>query len=174
MVSSCPSVSANNGHQWLDELHAANRCSGFLHDFLRLIEDGMLVVDDKARYNSETVARSLLRMEQKCGEDSSYYRSATTSQIDINTTPRTGIERRVKRSHGSGVSKDSFDGRDSTDTLGGDQTHSSLRVMTKKLKQTDTVTSYSCPFRKRNPVRFNVRDHSNCALKPHADISQVK
>ncbi|KAK1751331.1 hypothetical protein QBC47DRAFT_80983 [Echria macrotheca] len=32
----------------------------------------------------------------------------------------------------------------------------------------------SCPFRKRNPVRFNVRDHQNCAVQSFPDISQLK
>ncbi|KAL2262905.1 hypothetical protein VTK26DRAFT_9046 [Humicola hyalothermophila] len=32
----------------------------------------------------------------------------------------------------------------------------------------------SCPFRKRNPVRFNVRDHQTCAVQSFPDISQVK
>lgn len=32
----------------------------------------------------------------------------------------------------------------------------------------------SCPFRKRNPVRFNVRDHQSCAVQSFPDISQLK
>lgn len=32
----------------------------------------------------------------------------------------------------------------------------------------------SCPFRKRNPVKFNVRDHQNCAVQSFPDVSQLK
>ncbi|KAK3314497.1 hypothetical protein B0H66DRAFT_535412 [Apodospora peruviana] len=32
----------------------------------------------------------------------------------------------------------------------------------------------SCPFRKRNPVKFNVREHQSCAVQSFPDISQLK
>ncbi|KAK0651070.1 hypothetical protein B0T16DRAFT_453575 [Cercophora newfieldiana] len=32
----------------------------------------------------------------------------------------------------------------------------------------------SCPFRKRNPVKFNVRDHQSCAVQSFPDVSQLK
>ncbi|KXX75240.1 hypothetical protein MMYC01_208426 [Madurella mycetomatis] len=32
----------------------------------------------------------------------------------------------------------------------------------------------SCPFRKRNPVKFNVRDFQSCAVQPFPDIPQLK
>lgn len=36
------------------------------------------------------------------------------------------------------------------------------------------VLRLSCPFRKRNPVWFNVRDHQSCALVRFPDIPQLK
>ncbi|KAK1760094.1 hypothetical protein QBC47DRAFT_445 [Echria macrotheca] len=33
---------------------------------------------------------------------------------------------------------------------------------------------FSCPFRKRNPTRFNVRDHQHCAVQSFPDICQLK
>ncbi|KAK0710130.1 hypothetical protein B0T26DRAFT_679449 [Lasiosphaeria miniovina] len=33
---------------------------------------------------------------------------------------------------------------------------------------------YQCPFRKRNPVRFNVRDHESCARTPFHSISGLR
>lgn len=33
---------------------------------------------------------------------------------------------------------------------------------------------FSCPFRKRNPVRFNIRKSPNCALQSFPDFSQLK
>ncbi|KAJ4416342.1 hypothetical protein N0V85_002324 [Neurospora sp. IMI 360204] len=32
----------------------------------------------------------------------------------------------------------------------------------------------SCPFRKRNPEKFNIRDHEACAVRHYRDISQLK
>ncbi|KAK4211239.1 kinase-like domain-containing protein, partial [Rhypophila decipiens] len=39
---------------------------------------------------------------------------------------------------------------------------------------TDSVTAYTCPFRKRNPLKFSVTDHTTCALSSYPDIPQVK
>lgn len=33
---------------------------------------------------------------------------------------------------------------------------------------------YACPYRKRNPLRFNIRDHPYCCQKGFEDINQVK
>ncbi|KIM99970.1 hypothetical protein OIDMADRAFT_181249 [Oidiodendron maius Zn] len=32
----------------------------------------------------------------------------------------------------------------------------------------------SCPYRKRNPLRFNVRDHNDCANKSYLDMTNLK
>ncbi|KAL2128021.1 hypothetical protein VTI74DRAFT_9841 [Chaetomium olivicolor] len=32
---------------------------------------------------------------------------------------------------------------------------------------------YSCPFRKRNPARFNIRDHESCARAPLCSVSEL-
>ncbi|KLU88232.1 hypothetical protein MAPG_07219 [Magnaporthiopsis poae ATCC 64411] len=32
----------------------------------------------------------------------------------------------------------------------------------------------SCPYRKRNPLRFNIRDHESCATQGHADMARLK
>ncbi|KAK5651972.1 hypothetical protein OQA88_11515 [Cercophora sp. LCS_1] len=48
----------------------------------------------------------------------------------------------------------------------------------KKQKTTDPGRSgdlnLSCPFRKRNPAKFNVRDYQSCAVQSFPDISQLK
>ncbi|VBB84279.1 Putative protein of unknown function [Podospora comata] len=36
------------------------------------------------------------------------------------------------------------------------------------------TTNFSCPYRKRNPLRFNVRDHYVCATHSFSDMSQLK
>jgi len=44
----------------------------------------------------------------------------------------------------------------------------------KRLRTGDDDQRLSCPFRKRNPVKFNVRDHQNCAVQSFPDLSQLK
>lgn len=34
--------------------------------------------------------------------------------------------------------------------------------------------NFSCPYRKRNPLRFNVRDHRFCATLSFADMNLLK
>ncbi|KAF4624673.1 hypothetical protein G7Y89_g13496 [Cudoniella acicularis] len=41
-------------------------------------------------------------------------------------------------------------------------------------KRSKVIGNFSCPFRKRNPLRFNVRDHHNCAITKFPDITLVK
>lgn len=36
------------------------------------------------------------------------------------------------------------------------------------------ITNFSCPYRKRNPLRFNVRDYYVCATHSFSDMSQLK
>ncbi|KAK2066627.1 hypothetical protein P8C59_000428 [Phyllachora maydis] len=44
----------------------------------------------------------------------------------------------------------------------------------RKMNNARTAKSLSCPFRKRNPSRFNIRDHIACANTSFTDLSQVK
>ncbi|KAL2022906.1 hypothetical protein VTK56DRAFT_4437 [Thermocarpiscus australiensis] len=37
-----------------------------------------------------------------------------------------------------------------------------------------SISNFSCPYRKRNPLRFNVRDHFVCATHSFSDMSQLK
>ncbi|KAK4150597.1 hypothetical protein C8A00DRAFT_17908 [Chaetomidium leptoderma] len=37
-----------------------------------------------------------------------------------------------------------------------------------------SITNFSCPYRKRNPLRFNVREYYVCATHSFADMSQLK
>ncbi|KAK4226563.1 hypothetical protein QBC38DRAFT_537060 [Podospora fimiseda] len=36
------------------------------------------------------------------------------------------------------------------------------------------ISNFSCPYRKRNPLRFNVREHYVCATHSFSDMSQLK
>ncbi|KAI0096143.1 hypothetical protein GGR51DRAFT_544111 [Nemania sp. FL0031] len=40
-------------------------------------------------------------------------------------------------------------------------------------KRRRTEGDFSCPYRKRNPRRFNIRDHEECANRSHRDISML-
>jgi len=33
---------------------------------------------------------------------------------------------------------------------------------------------YACPYRKRNPVHFNIRDHKGCSYEPFSDLAGLK
>lgn len=43
-----------------------------------------------------------------------------------------------------------------------------------KTRLSDASRPYSCPFRKRNPIMFNVRDHEHCAKRPFFGIQELK
>lgn len=44
----------------------------------------------------------------------------------------------------------------------------------KKTKIDGPEQPFSCPYRKRNPRRFNIRDHTPCAMSRFDDVSHVK
>lgn len=37
-----------------------------------------------------------------------------------------------------------------------------------------TVHEFPCPYRRRNPVLFNIRDHEHCARRPFSDLGELK
>lgn len=43
-----------------------------------------------------------------------------------------------------------------------------------RARLSDASRPYSCPFRKRNPIMFNVRDHEHCAKRPFFGIQELK
>jgi hypothetical protein len=47
-------------------------------------------------------------------------------------------------------------------------------VKTRRHKKRRIGGDLSCPYRKRNPRRFNVRDHEECANRSYKDISMLK
>ncbi|KAI1115952.1 hypothetical protein F5Y14DRAFT_408741 [Nemania sp. NC0429] len=50
----------------------------------------------------------------------------------------------------------------------------SARTKGRRPKKPRIEGGLSCPYRKRNPRRFNVRDHAACANKAYATISELK
>lgn len=57
----------------------------------------------------------------------------------------------------------------------GDQ-HDGIRELAvkKKAKLRDVFSGYPCPYRRRNPVLFNVREHEHCARRNFADMTELK
>ena len=70
--------------------------------------------------------------------------------------------------HGSGEYGDDGDGDDDS----GRRPRASESG--KRSKKPPVEEKYACPFRKRNPLRFNVRDYTPCALSPFSDIPSMK
>lgn len=43
-----------------------------------------------------------------------------------------------------------------------------------KIRNMVNIREFPCPYRRRNPVLFNIRDHEHCAKRPFSDISELK
>ncbi|KAK4120413.1 hypothetical protein N657DRAFT_693108 [Parathielavia appendiculata] len=79
--------------------------------------------------------------------------------------------------YGAGSRKRSNGGPDGGDSGEGGEDGTPGGGKRRKVSPTEyqlTSMQFACPFRKRNPVRFNVRDFRTCALQPYPDIPQVK
>jgi hypothetical protein len=66
------------------------------------------------------------------------------------------------------------DGADPGDGAGDGSSGSGKRQRVSPTQHQSGDMHFSCPFRKRNPVRFNVRDFQSCAVQPFPDIPQLK
>lgn len=67
---------------------------------------------------------------------------------------------------GSGLGgRDNHQGDEEGDTPMGSQGYAS---------RNSGISNFSCPYRKRNPLRFNVREHYVCATHSFSDMSQLK
>lgn len=76
---------------------------------------------------------------------------------------------------------DSFDGDSDDDSFsqgdGGGKDGQGGGTRAKKTKTGGILSEgkpMSCPYRKRNPLRFNIRDHVSCATQGHADMARLK
>jgi hypothetical protein len=47
-------------------------------------------------------------------------------------------------------------------------------INSKRTKSNEADSNLSCPFRKRNPLRFNIRDHPPCANHSYSGMAQLK
>jgi hypothetical protein len=76
--------------------------------------------------------------------------------------------------HGRKRSNGGQDGADSGDGAGGGKPGGGKRQKVSPTEYLSTDMHFACPFRKRNPLRFNVRDSKGCATQSFPDISLVK
>ncbi|KAK5661413.1 hypothetical protein OQA88_11313 [Cercophora sp. LCS_1] len=160
--------------QWVESLRSHPSCPGYLRDVLDLVRYSMLVMDPKGRLDADGVYRALFAMEQKhfgrfrnewvLEEEQPHLEEASSPP------PSAG-----KRPRGFGRFGDI-----ETDTAPGPEAAlpptAPVPVPVKRQKQAknEDIRNYSCPYRKRNPLRFNIRSHQKCALTTFPDISQVK
>ena len=78
---------------------------------------------------------------------------------------------RKRRSHKRQTSDESHDDGDGD---GDEDEDGAGRVGPRRAKLLPQNTRLSCPFRKRNTLRFNIRDHSTCATTHYSDLSSIK
>lgn len=81
-------------------------------------------------------------------------------------------KRKNKEAPGSGRYRGNGDEDDLGDSSGEGCSNNSQED--KKQKTGRDGGKLSCPFRKRNPIRFNVRSHQSCALNGFADLALLK
>ena len=74
-----------------------------------------------------------------------------------------------RKADGGSDDGDGMGGRDDEENDERDVSPASQAYSTK-----GNMTNFSCPYRKRNPLRFNVRDYYVCATHSFADMSQLK
>jgi serine/threonine protein kinase len=59
--------------EWINDLHGSEYCTPYLHDFLDLIQGGMLKVNVDERYPCNTIIDKLLYLKQRCIDRTRYY-----------------------------------------------------------------------------------------------------
>jgi hypothetical protein len=76
--------------------------------------------------------------------------------------------------NGGGGRKRSNAGHDHGGGAGDGSPSGGKRQRVSQTQQQSSDMHFSCPFRKRNPVRFNVRDFQSCAVQSFPDVPQLK
>ncbi|KAH6613236.1 hypothetical protein F5144DRAFT_596633 [Chaetomium tenue] len=76
--------------------------------------------------------------------------------------------------NGGGSRKRSNAGHDHGGGAGDGSPGDGKRQRVSQTQQQSLDMHFSCPFRKRNPVRFNIRDFQSCAVQSFPDVPQLK
>ncbi|KAH7165942.1 hypothetical protein EDB81DRAFT_878302 [Dactylonectria macrodidyma] len=97
------------------------------------------------------------------------YKSESAQETTQNLSPKSPDKRKASDGQNSedGLDDQTFDGDNNPGS-------SSSKRGPSKQKRSQECLLFSCPYRKRNPLRFNVRDHLNCAIQPFPSMTQVK
>ncbi len=85
----------------------------------------------------------------------------------------TGFNGAGKGKRKAGGSDEGGDGHDERDS-GRDKDGNLSTGVPRSSTKLPNSNGFSCPYRKRNPLRFNVRDYYVCATHSFADMSQLK
>ncbi|PKS09164.1 hypothetical protein jhhlp_003778 [Lomentospora prolificans] len=84
-----------------------------------------------------------------------------------------GANSRKRNSQQAGDGDDGYF-NDSYGGNGGDEPCSPDDMSRKKARTELQQAAFSCPFRKRNPLRFNIRDYEQCCRRPIIGIPELK
>lgn len=142
----------------------------------------MLQVDAKNRITAEELFKALTEMSNECVHDDSYFCQPGAQRYVYRRVPslsQRGTDRNISELDPPGMWSEIASQAPADSPYGTRFTSSptSTATTTNRRKRANLgciVSEYSCPFRKRNPLRFNVRDYQTCALSSFPDISQVK
>ncbi|KAK7974509.1 hypothetical protein PG989_016357 [Apiospora arundinis] len=144
----------------------------FTTDLLDLIEQRLLVVNPKQRANINEVVKELDTFKLKGAIDIDYFRRRPN-----NTYCMLNIGDRAEYSAPSHQDAPPGARLGSTPPLPNRKRGLAKAPIShpprKRLNTGDDI-SYSCPYRKRDPLKYNVRDFTGCALTPFPSISMVK
>lgn len=67
-----------------------------------------------------------------------------------------------------------YDERNNKDGSGNQRGGLRDPTLKKKAKLQSNLQGYPCPYRRRNPVFFNIREHEHCARRNFTDITELK
>ncbi|KAL8297635.1 hypothetical protein RB597_007283 [Gaeumannomyces tritici] len=156
-------------------IETSSVCRSVVHNF---ISDLGWAVDQGQHQQREDVVDDLqIDLESPHdadGRGEQQQQHTRSSPIGPNNAQRAGKRRsaggRGKRKSQE-LSDDEQDGEDSNDE--GDARQSSEPGPSKRVKPNPAVRM-SCPYRVKNPLRFNVRDHRLCALTVFTDTAELR
>jgi hypothetical protein len=177
-VSAAPSVNGEEVEEEDDETKMVNEISSWVlrNTFGKDVDDcpaPLLIWDCTYRYLQElwtaSQGGSLGYVQGTCGDGtpSPRYGGTPNSGGSDQLPPGQGGKGKRKADGGS-EDGNGLGGRDGQEDDDRDVSPASQAYSSKG------ITNYSCPYRKRNPLRFNVRDFYVCATHSFADMSQLK
>lgn len=174
--------------QWISRLTTHKNCFPPLHRLIALCEESLLSINPESRISASALTHKLHSLLSDF-TISSIYRDQILSEAylvspDFTTlaTTQNHSQPRINATNLSRTlsSEDSASYAITTTSATCGVTadirnHRSISfTMQKSSDDLGQRRSMSCPFRKRNPIRFNVRDYRSCALTSYPDYPQLK